>query len=238
MIHDACKRYTMKFIKRFLLYPCYIALTALFLVQCKEKVVNDFSVTVTYKNLEKMMPRDSMGRVFLGTPVKSAKIMLEEIPYGGEMTPVILDSSTLNAKDGKLVLKGNGKEESIYQLIVENGPLLLLINDAKNIDIDIDLSKSDNYYSVKGSEASNELKDFVKQYSEKTFVVNQAFTEVDSLKQLSASDSMIIIATEKKNTALKTLNAYLQEFINRTEHPALGLFALGWSSRSFSAGRL
>ncbi len=180
-----------------------------------------------------MMPRDSMGRVIFGDPVKSAKIMLEEIPYGGEMAPVILDSFTLNGKDGKLVLKGNGKEESIYQVIVENGPLFLLINDVKNIGVDIDLSKADNYYSISGSPASNQLKDFIRQYSEKTFVVNQAFTQVDSLKQLSASDSMIIIATEKKNSSLKNLNAYLQDFIDRTEHPALGLFALGWSSRSF-----
>ena len=138
----------MKFIKRFLIYPGVIVMTALVLVQCKEKVSNDFSVTINYKNLDKMMPRDSMGRVLLGSPAKSAKIMLEEIPYGGEMTPVILDSSTLNGKDGKLVLKGNGKEESIFQLAVENGPVLLLINDDKNISVDIDLSKGDNFYTL------------------------------------------------------------------------------------------
>lgn len=223
----------MHFIQKKFFYSWCILTIAWCLVSCKQKVSDNFSVTINYKNLDKMMPRDSMGRVLSGSPVKSAKIMLEEIPYGGEMTPVILDSSTLNAKDGKLVLKGNGKEESIYQLIVENGPLLLLINDAKSITVDIDLSKSDNYYTVKGSEASNELKEFIKQYSEKTFLVNQDFTRIDSLKQLSASDSMVIIATEKKNGALKNLNKYLQDVINRTQHPAIGLFALGWSSRSF-----
>ncbi len=223
----------MKLIKNILFYTFGILITSTFFIQCWEKGNDTFSVTVNYKNFDKMMPRDSMGRVLLGTPVKSARIMLEEIPYGGEMTPVILDSSTMNGKDGKLVLKGNGKEESIYQLIVENGPLLLLINDTKNINVDLDLSKTDNYYTVSGSAASNQLKDFIRQYSEKTFVVNQAFTKIDSLKQLSASDSMIIIATEKKNSALKNLNTYLQNFINRTDHAALGLFALGWSSRSF-----
>jgi peroxiredoxin len=223
----------MQFIKKILIYPCSILIAALLFAQCKEKNNNTFSVTINYKNLYKMMPRDSMGREFPGKPVTTAKIMLEEIPYGGEMTPVILDSSTLNGKDGKLVLKGNGKEESIYQLAVENGPLLLLINDDKNISVDIDLSKSDNYYNISGSDASKQLKEFIKQYSEKTFVVNKAFTQIDSLKQLSASDSIIIIATEKKNTALNNLNAYLRDFMNHTEHPALALFALGWSSRSF-----
>lgn len=214
-------------------YSCNFLVVALLLARCSEKVKDDFTVTVHYKNFDKMLPRDSMGREQPGTTVKTAKILLEEIPYGGEMTPVVLDSSSLNGKDGTVVLKGNAKEESIFQLAVENGPLLLVINDEKKIEVDIDLSKIDNYYTVKGSDASNQLKDFIKQYSEKTFEVNKAFAQLDSLKQLSASDSMVIIATEKKNGSLKDLNIYLQGFINRTEHPALGLFALGWSSRSF-----
>jgi len=223
----------MQLIRKILVYPYSILLIALLFVQCKENSQNTFTVSIHYKKLDKMLLRDSLGREYQGDPVKKAKILLEEIPYGGEMTPIVLDSATLNGTEGKLVLKGSGKEEAIFQLAIENGPLLLLINDSKNIDVDIDLSKSENYYTIGGSEASNQLKEFIRQYSEKTFTVNKSFTQIDSLKQLAASDSMIIIATEKKNNALKNLNVYLQDFINRIEHPALGLFALGWSSRSF-----
>ncbi|MEO5999953.1 MAG: TlpA disulfide reductase family protein [Chitinophagaceae bacterium] len=223
----------MHLIRKIILYPYSILAIALLFMKCQEKTKNTFTVSIHYKKLDKMLLRDSLGREYQGDPVKTTKILLEEIPYGGEMTPIVLDSATLNGTEGKLVLKGNGKEESIFQLAIEKGPLVLLINDAKNIDVDIDLSKSDNYYTIGGSEASNQLKDFIRQYSEKTFIVNNAFTQIDSLKQLSASDSMVIIATEKKNNSLKSLNRYLQDFINHTEHPALGLFALGWSSRSF-----
>jgi peroxiredoxin len=86
---------------------------------------------------------------------------------------------------------------------------------------------------VSGSPASSELKELVKQYSEKSVVINKAFIELDSLKNLSAPDSLMIVSTEKKNNALKNLNDYLKNFISRTTHPALSLFALGWSSRSF-----
>jgi peroxiredoxin len=159
--------------------------------------------------------------------------LLEEIPFGGDLSPVILDSGMMVKNDGVIVLKGTGKEETIYQVAVENGPLLLLINDAENIKVDLDLSKKDNYYTITGSEASSKLKDFIRQYSEKSFVVNSTFNSLDSLKHLSASDSSIILATEKKNNALKELNNYLQKVINDSENPALSLFALGWSSRSF-----
>lgn len=213
-----------------------LLLIILTLSNCENKKTGAFTVTISYKNLDKMIPRDSETsdanpqRI---PPGKITRILLEEIPYGGEMNPVVLDSASLSEKGGKIVLKGTGKEEAIYQLAVDNGPLLLLINDEKNINVEMDLSKRDNFYAVNGSDASSTLKDFIRQYSEKTFVVNNAFTELDSLKQLSSSDSLTIISTEKKNNAIKALNTYLKNFMSRTEHPALSLFALGWASRSF-----
>lgn len=207
---------------------------ATFLVsQCKSKTKGEFNVTVKYKNLNRMMARDKTGRIDTGVTVTTTRIMLEEIPFGGDMTPVILDSVTLTKNNGEVELKGNGKEEAIFQLVVEKGPMLLLVNDEEDISIDIDLSKRDNYYTVSGSKASADLKEFIRQYSDKTLAVNNSFESLDSLKQLGASDSMVISGTQKKNTDLTALNTFLKNFINRSTHPALSLFALGWSSRSF-----
>jgi len=203
--------------------------------ECKHAGKERFTLTVTYHNLDKMV-RPFNGSANDKTPVKAVngtRIMLQEVPYGGDMNPVIIDSATMVDKDGKISLKGSAKEETIFQLVVENGPMLLFINDEDAPEIDMDLSKKDNYYTVKGSPATEQLRTFIYNYSEKSFVINKAFAEIDSLKQFGGSDSLQILATEKKNDAVKSLNDYLKNVISKSEHPALSLFALGWSSRSF-----
>jgi peroxiredoxin len=211
-------------------------LSFLFLTGCRSIGKDGFTVTVNYKNLDKMPPQylgDATGQ---NLPVKNTAnpgITLQEIPYGGDMNPVIIDSASLSGNAGTVVLEGKAKEETIFQVMVENGPMLLLINDEEDIAVEIDLAKKDNYYTVSGSPASEQLREFISNYSEKSFVINRAFAEIDSLKQFGGSDSLLIISTEKKNKAVKQLNSYLQQFINKSTHPALSLFALGWSSRSF-----
>ncbi|MEJ7736001.1 MAG: TlpA disulfide reductase family protein [Chitinophagaceae bacterium] len=202
----------------------------LVLIHCKPKNQESFTVTVNYSHLNKMIPGNPQGDSEASKP---PLMLLEEIPYGGDANPIILDSAAMTADKGKIVLQGNGKEEAIYQLAVQNGPIVLLINDEDNITVDIDLGKKDDFYTVKGSKASNELKDFIRLYGERTSAVNKTFAHLDSLKQLAASDSAIILATENKNNAVKGLNDYLLGLINRSEHPSISLFALGLSSRSF-----
>src|SRR5437870_4258425 len=226
----------MQKIKKHLLNVVILVVIAVLLTHCQQKNKGTFTVTVMYKNLDKMVAPENEELSPRKNPDmqgKAPRILLEEIPYGGDLNPIILDSAELTKKNGKVILNGTGKEEAIFQLVVENGPLLLLINDESNINIDIDLSKRENYYTVNGSEASRMLKDFIRQYSEKSFLVNKAFAELDSLKQLTAPDSLIIVSTEKKNKMVNDLNKYLQSFLRQSEHPALSLFALGWSSRSF-----
>jgi len=163
----------------------------------------------------------------------AAHIMLEEIPYGGDAHPVMLDSSTLKGKDGKLELKGNGKEEGIYQLVIDKGPVVLLINDVEKINVEIDLSKKDNYYTVTGSEASEHLKNFISKYDEKAFSINNVLADIDSLKQFGGSDSLLIAASNRKNMAILSLNEYVAAFLDKADSPAESIFALGMGSRSF-----
>lgn len=224
----------MNVIKRIAL-PCILAIGLIFFSHCKNKSKDNFTITIHYKNLDKMVPQ-AFGNGESEDPFKiesKGKVLLMEIPYGGDMNPVVLDSATLKGNDGTIVLHGSGKEEALYQLAVGKGPMLLLIDDANDIQVDLDLSKTDNYYSVKNSEASSLLQQFILEYSKKSFAVNRSFNELDSLKQVGASDSLLILSTTKKNNAIKDLNNYLHEVLDKSEHPALSLFALGWSSRSF-----
>jgi peroxiredoxin len=201
---------------------------------CNQKNKGGFTVTVTYKNADKMVPqnyadvkKDSVAIV------SNPHILLEEIPYGTDVHPVLLDSSVLNGKEGTITLRGNGKEEGIYQLMIESGPIVLLINDVEKITVEIDLSKKDNYYTVSGSEASQHLKEFISHYDEKAAVINNVFTEIDSLKQFGGSDSLLIAATNRKNKAITALNDYLAGFIDKADSPAESIFAMGMCSRSF-----
>lgn len=221
---------------------CLLLLLSVFFTACNPKTKGGFIVSVTYKNADKMIPQN-----YDGNPADSVAIvgpihiMLEELPYGGDARPVMLDSSVLNGKDGKIDLKGNGKEEGIYQLMIEKGPVVLIINDAEKIDVTIDLSKKDNYYTVSGSGASDHLKSFINHYDEKAFAINSVFAEIDSLKQFGGSDSLLIAATTRKNSVIVSLNEYVASFINKADSPAESIFALGMGSRSFQSeefGRL
>ena len=209
-------------------------LATLSLASCKEQQKGAFNVHISYKNADKMIPqnydntlRDSV------VAVGPTHVYLEEIPYGGDMHPILLDSFTLKGKDGQFDLKGSGKEEGIYQLVVEKGPVVLIINDVEKINLDIDLSKKENYYTVSGSEASEHLKSFITRYDEKAAVINNLFAEIDSLKQIGGSDSLLISATNRKNKAIDALNDYLADFIAKADSPAESIFAMGMGSRSF-----
>jgi len=211
-----------------------VILAALGLASCKDQQKGAFTVHISYKNADKMIPqnydntlRDSV------VPVGPTHVYLEEIPYGGDMHPILLDSFTLKGKDGQFDLKGSGKEEGIYQLVVEKGPVVLIINDVEKINLDIDLSKKENYYTVSGSEASEHLKSFITRYDEKAAVINNLFAEIDSLKQIGGSDSLLISATNRKNKAIDALNDYLADFIAKADSPAESIFAMGMGSRSF-----
>lgn len=203
-------------------------LIAAVLTCCQPKSKGDFTVTVAYKNLDKMANPNGGP----ANPSGKGKILLEAIPDRADANPVIIDSTSLNGNTGEVVLKGNGAQEAIYQLVVENGPFLLLINDNNHIDVNLDLSKQENYYTVSGSEASSMLKDFIMNYSNKAVTVNKSFEAIDSVKHMAASDSVMILYTERKNKAMADMNTYLQQTITGSKHPALSLFALGWASRS------
>jgi peroxiredoxin len=203
-------------------------------MSCNDKPKGSFLVTVTYKNADKMLPQNyGSGPKDSVLQVSNPQFLLEEIPYGSDARPVLLDSIALKGREGKIELHGTGTEEGIYQVMINNGPVILLINDSEKINIELDLSKKDNYYTVTGSEASQHLKNFIAHYDEKAFMINSTLAEIDSLKQFGGSDSLLIAATNRKNLAITALNEYLTEFIQKADSPAESLFALGMSSISF-----
>ena len=198
---------------------------------CDRKTKGSFTVKIKYKNADKILvpPSDSNRSGAAAVPM----VVLEEMPFGKNARPVLLDSGRLKDKEGTIELRGNGREEGIYQVVVENGPLLLLVNDASKIEVEIDLARKDNSYTVNGSDASKQLQGFITRYDENAGVITAVFSEIDSLKQFGGADSLLIAATNKKNQAITKLNDYLKDFVNKSDDPALTLFVVGMGSRSF-----
>ena len=201
------------------------------LAACKQPLKNAFAVTVNYSNAGKLTARDS-----LGVPHSASKVYLEQIVYGKEQAPLLLDSAKLGDM-GTAELKANAASEGIYELVFgENLQAIPLVNDAKQIKVTADLSKKNDFYTVTGSDASAKMQSLIDDIGKKNFEIEKDFASLDSLKRVNATDSLLLPATDKKNIAISDLNNYLKTFLSSSTSPTLSLLALSWASRSFTNG--
>jgi len=208
------------------LSPGLIIICSLILLSaCREKQRGNFNIAGTYKNLNKLASPDG--------PV--SKVYLLGVPAGKDQNPVALDSAKLTGNSGVFSLAAMTRSQEVYELMFGNNLLIVpLVNDSKELSVDVDLGKKDDFYEVKGSEASSQLKDLITIFGKKNFEVEKALSDLDSLKRSNATDSVLLTATLKKNNAIQDLNTYLHQFINTNGNATLSALALSWSSRSFT----
>lgn len=159
------------------------------------------------------------------------KIFLQELPFNGQQ-PVILDSATLKA-NGNFELRGMGKEEGLYRVVIENGPDVLVVNDNKSIKLQLDIN---NYraYKTGGSDATESLHQLFETYRVKDSILYLTFMQLDSLQKQNAGDSSMAILHTKRDAELKEMNESLRSFINQSNSPAAIYYALGMASRTMT----
>jgi peroxiredoxin len=204
------------------------ALLALTLFACKEdKVESKIEVSGVIKHLDSL--KVEFPTVF-GTD--SIKILLYEVPFGSDASPIQVDSDFVKA-DGKFELQAQATKQGIYDVSIENGPMIPVINDGK-INLEINLTEREKFYSITGSSASQALADFIFGYSEKSVSTGNAFKTLDSLKMVGSNDSAIISATQTKNKALFALNDYVKQFTMKSDNPLVATFTLGMASKTFA----
>ena len=202
-----------------------LSLSLLLVYSCHEKKKGSFSVTGTFKNADKLASMEG--------PV--AKAFLMEVPYGKDQPPVLLDSVKISGNSGSFSLSGAARSQEVYALVFGNNVLEVpLVNDAPEINVNVDLGKKDDFYEVSGSEATTQLKDLINIFGKKNFEVEKSMAELDSLKQSGAADSVQLAATARKNSSIQDLNTYLKQFINTNGNATVCALALSWSSRSFT----
>ncbi|MES2371672.1 MAG: TlpA disulfide reductase family protein [Bacteroidota bacterium] len=187
--------------------------TILLLASCQERKFGAFTVT---------------GKI---EHAPGKKITLEELPFGGQQ-PVVIDSGSLKP-NGKFELRGMGKEEGLYRLVIENGPDVLLVNDGKNITVTLDIN---NYraYKVEGSPASEALHVLFEDYRKKDSALYVTFSDLDTLQKQNATDSVLSIVRAKRDMQMKQMNTMVSEFINHSPSAAARYYALGMASRTMN----
>ena len=196
------------------------------LISCKSGDKDMFQVKLTYKNSDKMINPQNSGK-------SNEWVFLEEIVYGKNQLPVIVDSQKISGPSGSLTFRGKNTQEGIYELIFGDNILAIpLINDVPGIQIEADLSKTKDFYTVSGSAASKQLQSLLDNVGTKNNEIQSSFNTLDSLKKIDAPDSVLVAANNTKNTAVSSLNDYLKQFIQTTPNATLGVLALGWASRS------
>ena len=185
-------------------------------ISCGEKSGSSFSVSGVIKNSS------------------AKKIYLEETPLAGAQR-IMVDSMVLG-KDGSFRLKANPKEETLYNLYLDNDvyPFLPVVNDASKITINADFNNKPDPAKVEGSPATVALKEFMSKGNERLMQVNVLGKEMDSLVKVKASDSLINGVNERGRLMLEDFRNYVSQFVKNSNSPIVSVFTLG-TYRLFNA---
>ena len=163
-------------------------------------------------------------------------IYLEEIPMA-TMQRMVIDSAAIG-KDGKYSLKAAIAEDRVYNLRLDQNqyPMAAVINDALKVTVDATFAKENNQfaekYDVKGSIASQQMKDFMIAFNNKLQAIFYCDTQADSLQKTGASDSAIISLQNERSRLSAEAKTILSESILKSANPALTMFELGYYQTS------
>lgn len=185
------------------------------IVSCKSKTSGkEFEVSGTFTNSNAKM------------------VYLEQLPMA-TMQRIVVDSSAID-KNGKYSLKTNAKEESTFDLRLDQNtfPITSVINDQPQITLDGTFSNDSDHilekYEVKGSPASQQLKDFLYAFTDRLQNIYISGKQVDSLQGIHAPDSIIHQFALQQAKEIAGIRDYTLQEINKSNSPSLTMFELGY----------
>ena len=159
-------------------------------------------------------------------------IYLEKVP-AATMQPMISDSAAIG-KEGKFTLKADPGESVVYNLRLDQNkyPVASVINDAENIQLNIVMSKENNEfadkYEVKGSTASQQMKDFMYGFNNELQKIFGIARQADSLQKAGAPDTLLFSLMAEQKLIADRIKKYSEEALTKSSDPALTLFELGY----------
>jgi peroxiredoxin len=178
-------------------------------IACEQKDTNEFTIKGTIKNATKDV------------------IFLEEAPLGSSQ-PMIVDSAIVE-KDGKFELSALAKEENLYVLRLSQqvNPIATLINDSKEITVEIDVANVQKPYSVKGSSATNTLVEYISKSNEQLSKIYSLAVQIDSMRQKGTPDSLMRNTLFQHQQEATAFRSYAEKVMNESKSPTLSIFTLG-----------
>jgi len=192
-----------------------VAIVTTVLISCKDKSKGGtFEVSGTITN--------NSGKM----------IYLEVLPMA-TMQAMLVDSAEVG-KDGKYSLKADATEASVFNLRLDksNYPFAAVINDAKKVTVDVTFSKDNkefpDKYEVKGSEASNQMKDFMFAFNSQLQAIFLKDRALDSLQKAGATDSVLIALQNEQADIAADTRTMFDAAIKKSNNPALTMFELGY----------
>ena len=188
-----------------------IFIACLLAVSCSEKKYGAFTVSGQFKNAGQL------------------KIFLQELPFGGRQ-PITVDSVTLD-KQGNFILRGVGKEESLYRITTDMGMDVVVINDQKNIKLLVDM-KDYTHYQVEGSPASFQLHELFENYRQQDSALAVCFMMLDSLQQKNVPDSVSLPCKQERDRRISDINSLVSNFVRESASPAARFYAMGIATRT------
>ena len=181
---------------------------------------------------------ESGGNFTVSGNIKNAEnqqLLLQEVPYGGKAI-ITLDSITID-KEGNYEFQFIAKQEGIYRLATDKEFEIIFINDDDNIKISADAS---NYstFSVKGSNSTSSLFEFLKQYRQKDSSLFATLYSLDALQKQNGKDSTIFWLQKQKVEKIKNLNDFVETSITSATSPAFIYYTLGLGLRSMESAKI
>ena len=90
------------------------------------------------------------------------------------------------------------------------------------------------FYTVQGSPASAQLRDFIFGYTERRNAAQSEISKLDSLKTFQSDDTVLLNATNQKNRAVETLNNFSRQALEKSNDPFVATFILGIASSTLT----
>lgn len=145
-------------------------------------------------------------------------LYLEEVPLETNR-PAIVDS-TRPDKKGNFTLRAPAAEDRIYYVRAaqQNYPLFAVVNDSKSIEVEFKFERIDGQlspvYTVKGSPASIQLRDFSFRLNEGMRQILHQREALDTTMQKEGSDSLVRSIQENIAGQAKSLHTVTDSVLN------------------------
>ncbi len=199
-----------------------LAISILSLIGCSQKNTEArYSITGTIQN------------------AANQKMILQEYNQDGAPN-ITIDTITLGEK-GQFNFSFLAHEEGLYRLAIENeldnGFEILILNDAKNIQVNADANNFESYV-IKGSIGSEVLNQFLKNYRKKEETFHIVSNSLNTLQDMNGDPNLIAQKQKEQILIINDLNQFVTKSILESTSPVIIRFLLEKAKRSMETSQV